>query len=177
MTHIYLLGITTMSYSMSYSVLDERTDDILSEEDEELSDTENPRPRGSDHIREDHIRDIQCDSVVSLYHKYVTMGNAICCIVIIELIIFTYWITTYEFVWKHAEIPEGSGSANVLVDKNTVPDYSFLSASVSLERTPYSSYHNTTYVGKSADEFIEFLGIFLLIYLCIKCTFGKDTYK
>jgi hypothetical protein len=135
---------------------------MLSEEDKEDDEDD----------EEDEEEDDPC-STMSLCYEYATMANIIGFIVLVELVVFTYWITSYHYVYEY---PDSQGSWVGLDDGDS--DYSSLSASLShWTEHPAGRYNNTTYVGKSADEFVEFIGVTLFIYLCIRCTCGRDPYR
>jgi len=113
----------------------------------------------------------------------ITMANVTCFIVLIEIVVFAYWIVTYDYAWTRDlgrdQESSGPGLESSGPGLEEESDYSFLSARLSRiteggQDKDQSRYNNTTYVGKSADEFIEFLGIMLLIYLFIKCVCGPS---
>jgi hypothetical protein len=167
---------------MSYSVVSKGT---LSDE-YGLRDIEDPsdlilslEPILSSSEEEEEGAGVEEEPCTQIYHEYVTMANVTCFIVLLELVVFTYWIATYDYVWT----PDYQGSWVGLdpldeEDDEDKTDYSLLSARLSRwTEHPASPYNNTTYIGKSADEFVELLGVVLFIYLCIRCTCGRDPYS
>ena len=117
----------------------------------------------------------------------VTLATVMCVIFLIELVIFAYWIGSCVWTRDH-EGQEGSGPGpgpgpglEGYGEEEGESDYSFLSARLSRITEGHQDkdqdkdqirYNHATYVGKSADEFVEFLGLVLLIYLFIKCMCG-----
>ena len=148
----------------------------------------------------------RCESELRCYQKYVTTRNLFCLFVSMQLILLMLWVMNYEIIWylpdgsmsdsgsgyyEEEKIPkepvvEYGGPAHRLFASSALVEYSYTGLPEKNDHYSWSSrayrprdphYKDTTYVGQSADEFIGFLGMILFIYICIRCTCGRDPYR
>ena len=161
---------------MSYSVVDNEYDIEAGEEDIEI---EEDLPN-------------RCESERQCCRKHATVSNIICFIVLVQVIFLIFWLMNYD-VTGYFPIDDGSmsGSGSYgMSSSDPVPtispkpesiDFSQVLDRYSLrtEKTEDNGnhYYNPPSVGQSADEFIQFLGMVIFIYLCIRCTCGRDPYR
>ena len=141
-----------------------------------------------------------CESELRCYHNYVTMRNLVCLFVLMQLILLMLWGMNYEIIWyspdgsmsdsgsgyyEEEKIPTGQvepekepvtkyvGPAHSVFASSAMVDYSY----TGLPEKNDHEYKDTTYVCQSADEFVKFLGMILFIYVCIRCTCGRNPYR
>ena len=147
----------------------------------------------------------RCESERRCYQKYMTTRNLLCLFVSMQLILLMLWVMNHEIIWyppdgsmsdsgsgsyeEPERIPTGQvepekepekepvaeyvGPAHSVFANSALVDYSY----TGLPEKTDPDYQDTTYVGQSADEFVKFLGMILFIYVCIRCTCGRNPYR
>jgi hypothetical protein len=147
-----------------------------------------------------------CESELRCYHKYVTTRNLVCLFVLMQLILLMLWAMNYEIIWYSPDgsmSGSGSGSGSGYYEEERIPtrqvepvepvepvvDYvgpaHSLFASSELAEYSYKGLpekndpnnQDKTNVGQSSDEFVQFLGMILFIYICVRCTCGRNPYR